>query len=963
MVELSTIEAGTAGFVINGVSADDRAGFDVSDIGDMNGDGLADVIVTAPEDDPNATGSGAAFVVFGRTGTTAVELSDIEAGTGGFVINGASTDDQVGQGAVSAGDVNGDGVVDVIIGAVFDDPNGADSGAAFVVFGKSTTTAVELSDVSAGTGGFVINGAAVGDFAGVTVDGGGDINGDGLTDLIVGSSRGDPNGSNSGTTAVVFGKATTTKVEISDITAGTGGFIVNGVSAADQAGIAVASTGDVNGDGLADLIIGGYLEDNNGTNSGSAFVVFGKATTTTVELSDVEAGTGGFIINGVAADDRTGRAVAGAGDINGDGTPDLIIGARTADRNGVDSGAAFVVFGKSSTTAVELSDVVAGTGGFVINGVSAGDEAGFSVGGIGDFNGDGTADVIVGARNDDPNGADSGAAFVVYGKSTTAAVELSDVEAGTGGFVLNGNSAGDLAGASVSSAGDVNGDGAADVIVGAQADDPNGSNSGASFVIFGTPAPVTAVTTTDSTDLPAINTVINTDGTTSFTLANNTGITARGLLIGNTGNNNLVAATLPNRVTLASSGTSTAEETTRASTSIASQISATADAANGEALLLAGAADFMAGKAGGTLFDIRTLTPTVSGAQTLTEAIILTGSTDGAGEEAFVIDTRGLPTGSVIQLDNIEFAAIVGAATLTGGAGRNHVVGDGSAQNISLGDLDDTLVGGAGDDTIGSRFGEDILYGNQGNDAVRGGGGLDTLYGGQGEDTLDGANVGDVLFGNAGADFVRGGQGADAVYGNQAVDTVSGGAGLDSLFGGQGDDILYGNTGADILAGNAGADLLYGGQDADTLSGGAGVDTLVGGTGADSFVLSAGDGADEAFDFSVLQDDRLLVDIAGTAITTLADLAQAVGTDVAGNLLIDLGSGDNLSLLGLTTSDISSIGVDLLSGGVSIATGTLDGAIDVATNATGPPAAPVLVTLTGDQSPLLAAPPVLDLWP
>ncbi|MCP5086733.1 MAG: hypothetical protein GY952_08035, partial [Rhodobacteraceae bacterium] len=140
-----------------------------------------------------------------------------------------------------------------------------------------------------------------------------------------------------------------------------------------------------------------------------------------------------------------------------------------------------------SGTAVELSDVQmsSNTSGFVINGVSADDRSGFSVSSAGDVNGDGLDDLIVGAHGDDPNGYDSGASFVVYGKTSGASIELSDVEAGIGGFVINGVSADDYSGVSVSSAGDVNGDGFDDLIVGAWRDDPNGNNSGASFVIYG----------------------------------------------------------------------------------------------------------------------------------------------------------------------------------------------------------------------------------------------------------------------------------------------------------------------------------------------------------------------------------------------------------------------------------------------------------------------------------------------
>jgi hypothetical protein len=343
---------------------------------------------------------------------------------------------------------------------------------------------VALSDVEAGTGGFVINGVSTGDRSGRSVSSAGDVNGDGFDDLIVGAPYDDPNGFNSGASFVVFGKTDGTAVELSAVEAGTGGFVING-SAYDTSGWSVSSAGDVNGDGFDDLIVGARFDRPNGYYSGASFVVFGKANGTAVELSAVEAGTGGFVINGVSAYDRSGVSVSSAGDVNGDGFDDLIVGAPNDDPNGSFSGASFVVFGKADGTAVELSAVEAGTGGFVINGVSAGDRLGFSVSSAGDVNGDGFDDLIVGAFDDDPNGSKSGASFVVFGKMDGTAVELSAVEAGTGGFVINGVSANDYSGRSVSSAGDVNGDGFDDLIVGAVGDDPNEPNSGASFVVFG----------------------------------------------------------------------------------------------------------------------------------------------------------------------------------------------------------------------------------------------------------------------------------------------------------------------------------------------------------------------------------------------------------------------------------------------------------------------------------------------
>ncbi|MDT8858435.1 VCBS domain-containing protein [Paracoccaceae bacterium Fryx2] len=484
-VELSAIAAGTGGFVINGVSAGDESGFSVSSAGDVNGDGFDDLIVGAPFDDPNGDRSGASFVVFGKTNGTAVQLSDVEAGTGGFVINGVSANDNSGFSVSSAGDVNGDGFDDLIVGALGDDPNGVSSGASFVVFGKTDGTAVELSAIEAGTGGFVINGVSALDQSGWSVSSAGDVNGDGFDDLIVGARGDDPNGNESGASFVVFGKTDGTAVELSAIEAGTGGFVINGVSASDRSGYSVSSAGDVNGDGFDDLIVGANGDDPNGVSSGASFVVFGKTDGTAVELSAIAAGTGGFVINGMSAYDQSGISVSSAGDVNGDGFDDLIVGAPYDDPNGDYSGASFVVFGKTDSTAVELSAIEAGTGGFVINGVSDGDYSGYSVSSAGDVNGDGFDDLIVGAKYDDPNGDYSGASFVVFGKTDSTAVELSAIEAGTGGFVINGVSADDFSGNSVSSAGDVNGDGFDDLIVGAPFDAPNGANSGASFVVFG----------------------------------------------------------------------------------------------------------------------------------------------------------------------------------------------------------------------------------------------------------------------------------------------------------------------------------------------------------------------------------------------------------------------------------------------------------------------------------------------
>jgi hypothetical protein len=241
----------------------------------------------------------------------------------------------------------------------------------------------------------------------------------------------------------------------------------------------------VNGDGFADLIVGAHGASPAGLFSGASYVVFGKAGgfASTFDLSTLD-GTNGFRLDGAATYDYSGRSVASAGDVNGDGFDDLIVGAPRA----VDySGASYVVFGKAGGFAATLDlSTLDGATGFRLDGVAAGDYSGFSVASAGDVNGDGLADLIIGAGGADPGINNSGASYVVFGKAGgfDATIDLSTLDGATG-FRLDGAATYDFSGFSVASAGDVNGDGFADLIVGAFGADPGGSDSGASYVVYG----------------------------------------------------------------------------------------------------------------------------------------------------------------------------------------------------------------------------------------------------------------------------------------------------------------------------------------------------------------------------------------------------------------------------------------------------------------------------------------------
>ena len=404
-------------------------GISVASAGDVNGDGYSDVIVGAPNYDNGNPNEGAAFVYHGNPSGLSITLqAQLE----------NNQISQTGYSVASAGDVNADGYSDVIVGARYFTNGQTNEGAAFVYHGSATGLNSTIQST------LEINVANA--FFGSSVASAGDVNGDGYSDVIVSAPQATPGGC----AAYVFhgsaaGVVNAVQTQLTNVF---GAWIIN---------LDVASAGDVNGDGYSDVILGEFYFTNGQSQEGGAFVYHGSATgiTTTIQTQ--------LEINQAGA--HFGLSVAGAGDVNGDGYSDVIVGANWFDNGQSDEGAAFVYHGSAAGITTTVKAQLEG------NQVLA--QMGQCVSSAGDVNGDGYSDVIVGAIN-------LGAAFIFHGNTT-------GINTTRQAQLENGQSSTQM-GISVSSAGDVNGDGYSDVIVGANFFVNGQTDEGAAFLFHGSPA-------------------------------------------------------------------------------------------------------------------------------------------------------------------------------------------------------------------------------------------------------------------------------------------------------------------------------------------------------------------------------------------------------------------------------------------------------------------------------------------
>jgi len=485
-VELAQVATGMGGFAMTGDAiAGNRAGFVVAGAGDVNGDGAADVLVGAHRGAPaEQVLAGQAYVVLGKADGAPVDLVALSTGRdpSGFAIHGGAGLQFAGYDLAGAGDVDGDGLDDVLIGAPGAGDGGSFVGRAYLVRGRMETTVVELATIDAGDValGVALQGDLLLDGLGSGVDGGRDVDGDGTPDVLVAAPALD---SGSGVGRVYLVQAL--PLDVTPTTAAPMAARTFTGLAEEGVGLPLRLLDDVDGDGTPDFVVGAS-EGNQP--AGRAYVLLSSLGSGSYNATALEAGMGGWVLDGLEAGDALGRGLASAGDVNGDGIPDLAIGAPGRAFEGVDGGVVYVIFGGDLSVPPTLADLEAGIGGLVIAG---GDgsiaQAGWSVAGIGDFDGDGRDDLLVGAPSvfdADNQGCTASRAYVVHGSDDPGPILLSDVAMGVGGLPIDPELDYDCAGWSVAAAGDVDGDGLADVVIGAPRWEQDG-NAGRAYVVRG----------------------------------------------------------------------------------------------------------------------------------------------------------------------------------------------------------------------------------------------------------------------------------------------------------------------------------------------------------------------------------------------------------------------------------------------------------------------------------------------
>jgi hypothetical protein len=397
----------------------------------------------------------------------------------GGLLGSLENSDRFGSSVAALGDLDGNGVSELAVGAIGDDAGGPDRGAVWILFLNANGTVMTHQKISDTQGGFD-GGLADGDAFGSSVAALGDLDGDGITELAVGARTNDDGAVDAGAVWILFLHANGTVRSAQKISTTAGGFSGT-LDGGDAFGQSVAALGDLDGDGVRDLAVGAHHDDDGGDAQGAVWILFLDPDGTVDDFQKISAVEGGFAGN-LDVLDSLGFSLAPLADLDEDGDPELAVGAPGDDDGGPSRGAFWILMLYDDGRVEDHIKVSSISGGFTGD-LDDGDLFGSSLAALGDLDRDGMPDLAVGAPFDDDGGNARGAVWNLFLEELGTVrnhVKVSDTAGGFAGVLDNG----DVFGLAVASPGDLDGDGNADLVVGAPNDDDGGTDRGAVWVLF-----------------------------------------------------------------------------------------------------------------------------------------------------------------------------------------------------------------------------------------------------------------------------------------------------------------------------------------------------------------------------------------------------------------------------------------------------------------------------------------------
>lgn len=392
------ITDGNSGFAASTLAASDLFGYSVVSIGDLDNDGVPDLAVGVPQDDSGGAERGCIYILFMNSDGTVKSQSKIADGTGGLPGSTLSDNSQFGISVAALGDLDGDHVPDIVVGA---GAQNSGKGAIYVLFLNTNGTVKSFTKITEGLGG-LLGTLPASAFFGISCTSLGDFDKDGVVDIVVGSAGG--GSSLRGAIYLLFLNSDGTVKSQSTISDGAGGLPASTLQANDFFGWSCGSLGDVDGDGVTDIVVGATGDDGGdmaNSSYGAVYVILLNANGTLKSNTKIGNGSGGLPDGSLTLVEQFGVACTGLGDFDNDGVPDLAVGAVGNDTGGTgntaERGAVYMIFLNSDGTIKSHTLLAENSGGIPAMTLEDNDAFGSSCAVL-DLDGDKMPEFAVGAR-------------------------------------------------------------------------------------------------------------------------------------------------------------------------------------------------------------------------------------------------------------------------------------------------------------------------------------------------------------------------------------------------------------------------------------------------------------------------------------------------------------------------------------------------------------------------------------